>query len=229
MEFSTAKSLQALKAGDMVALNDERTLTAQMRSKLGIKPIDRKINNVQKVTIGNNLATIILCDITLENESVRKILFAKIVDDAFDVRVYSEDERFPKGNRLDLIENKSLQMSANEHVFFDLPEGETLAECDLLPLKYTGAFNMGDLTYVLKQPGELEGEFRQYPPVSGMRYPLLATLCEYSLEKGKEANLEVPSQAMILEVGSAECNEGGLISLWYGYPIQNNEFTTLAC
>lgn len=225
MEVTNVPGLKRLKKGDFVTLTDERTLILQMKAGLGLKPVDRKINQIETIEANGGLAQIIICDITGESESFRKIIFAKIVDDAFDVRVYDEDPKFLKGNRDDLMKNASLWVSDTEHVFFDQPPEFKGAN----DLRYTGAFATGDLTYIRKQPGEYDGEFRQHPAASGINYPLLATVCEYALEAGKQTNPEVPNQALFLEVGPVESDLGGLVTLWYGHEIKNNEFQVLAC
>ena len=208
----------------MVALSDEKTLMAQMKSGLGLKPIDRKINWVEKINV-QNLAEIIICDVTEEKETFRKILFLKMVDDTIEARVYTEDSNFRKGNRKDLMENAGLWVTDTDHVFFDQPKDIT----GLNDLKYTAAFQLGDLIYSRKEPGEYEGEFRQTPGASGMSYPMLVSICEYSLVTPENVNKEVPPQAMFLEVGSYESEEGGLIALWYGYGIEDSEFQVLPC
>lgn len=154
-------------------------------------------------------------------EAADSWLMVKIVDQAVDVRVYSPNADFETGNREDLIDND--QMWAFQEP--DDPDDFELSE--LQYTKHVGwDFVDGDdeihVDYNIKGQGEMQGKVQIDPPKSGQS-ELVATIVEY--ESGDDTT---SPEMLMLEIGSYEIDEGGLIRMFFGNSIRTTEVDVLA-
>lgn len=205
----TLESLSRLKVGDIISLSDAVTANQSVKAGKGFS-IDYTIEKV--VRVKNELAEWIFYQ--LKESELKICLMAKIVDDQIDIRVYQEVQDFLKGNRKDRIDQGD---------FWLFQEPADPDNFRYLELKYSAVLvqNLGNanLEFVQKMP-EMDGICTEDPKPSGQDFELLATIAEYSAS----SKCDNPER-MILEIGSAENEEGGLIVLLEGRNIAPSEVT----
>ncbi|MHA2279569.1 MAG: hypothetical protein ACXAC5_01570 [Promethearchaeota archaeon] len=150
-------------------------------------------------------------------------LMVKIAGEELDVRVYFEDESFESGNRNDMIENETLWLFCPP----DDPEDFTCEE--LQYAKHIGWDFPGDedgdpdihVDYNVKL-GELQGRVA-YDPYQSEQSEHVATVVEFDTSDETTC-----PEMLLLEIGHAENDEGGLIRMMFGNNIRPTEVEVLA-
>lgn len=192
---------RSLKPGDMITLSDAATLEERMKKGLGLAAPAYAVDRTIKCVHSGRLVEYVVLRL---KEVTDTAIVVKIVDQNLDIRVYLEVSDFTKGNRKDMIAAENFWLYEEPKN----PENFTYNE-----LRYSAEITrkVGDkaVVYTRKDPGEIDAECTENPALSGVG-DLLATICEYLAEGVDNPEL------LILEVGSADCEEGGLITMFSG-------------
>jgi hypothetical protein len=248
MNLRDPKFWLKLQPGSVVTLKDEKSLLRDMSG------VETMIKRVLKLPESEGLCTWLLFELEEATAKATRWLMVKIVDAEIDFRIYRLPPKFERGNRYDLVfadENNP------GHWIFQEPEPEEVEEVeepdddDMMPpgeifgeddeeepegivlndLVYTDVFDWNDQTYRKKAQGDFAcGDFNGGPPVvelpkpSGIDYHQLATLAEYIADNDKAEE----SEALVFEIGDADDDNGGLISLMVGYPLVETDLDILA-
>lgn len=162
-----------------------------------------------------------LCTWVFYKLDKNKSLMVKIVDDTVDLRLYEDapTDDFALGDRNDWVNNWDelwffAEPTKEEWTLNDLAFGETFLWDfpDASKEKFEYSKKMHDLA----------GESFEIPKPSGLKEPLLATVAEYNCEKCKQF-----PEALFLENGDADNENGGLIKLMFGYPVNPGDINVL--
>jgi hypothetical protein len=213
------------RPGDMLILRDQQTLEMLMEAGRSdfAHGVSLTIKRVRRIQERNKLMQWTLCElepIRIGNQTQVWFLVAKVVDEAFDVRVMFEPADFEPGSREHLLE-------AGCQWLFQPPENED-------------NFNPADLRFTLsidktvdgnrvvgfhqKGQGVLYGEQYEEPRPSGVPQPQFVTLVEYQADTAYE-NPEL----LLLEVGGVDRSRpgqrfrGGFITMYEGANVSPND------
>ena len=218
--------LKRIKPGDFVCLTDQQTIKDLMESKVSnaTDGLQLEIEQIQYIHEQNGLCDWYLCPLKGEPEGYPKLHFmVKIVDDAYDLRIYWIPEDFADPRTCgDLVNDGVLWL-------FQEPASENFKPCDL---KYSIEIsqpteNGSDLMYHMKG-GALFGEYRELPVPQGLKQPQFCSVMEYITEQGHAEDPEL----LILEIGGLdeECEkveEGGVVHFFQGGPVNGNDISLI--
>lgn len=184
----------------IVIMNDESSVLRSRQNGLGLKGIQYQVKRTIEFQESGNLMTFFFFE--LDSQLGMRWLMVKIVDDAIEARVLVEPPDYESGNRHDLV------LDRDEKWIFQPPKTDNIILNDLV---YTESFIWDGVTYNKKRQGDINGETEEYPKPSGFSKQL-ATLAEYVASEDSVAN----QQAVLLEIGPAESDDGGLLRLLIG-------------
>lgn len=196
----------------VVTLNDEGSILQSRKDGLGLKGIQYQVARTIEFQESGNLMTFLFFELT--SPLGNRWLMVKIVDDAVEARVLIEPPDYESGNRRDLV------LDRDEKWMFQPPKNTR--DIILNDLVYTESFTWDGATYNKKRQGDINGETEEYPKPSGFSKQL-ATLAEYVAAEDKVAN----QQAVLLEIGPAESDDGGLLRLLVGNVVSVDDIDVL--
>jgi len=192
-------------------INDWKNLKAG--KKLKIIDTEFTINSVLNIREQNNLGSAVL----LKMEDARGFfhLFAKIVDNNIDVRLYNEIEWIGFGDRQRLLNEghqKLFIAPTGPYVPSDLQWAESIE------------LNINDVSVAYDKKYTWHGEAESNPKESGLGIRMVS-ITEYAATKSVE-NPEI----IIIELGGIDPNgnvieSGGLVSPFEGRPFDNNSIS----
>lgn len=210
-----------LKAGSIITLSDQQTLEESVRRGQGVQPRDYVVDQVLDIRHIEGFAEWLL--IRMQDEDDEQYLVIKIVDNSLEARVFFEpgEDVFQPGTREDMI-------SSGDFWLFQEPENPEQFEFD--KLQFADSFNWTflddqdeevEVEYQIKQTGVLYADAVYRPSQEGLR-PMFATWIEY-----KSAE-DVPNpEAVIMELGGEEKEEGGWITVMFGCKVNLTEIDVL--
>lgn len=206
------KDFISLSKGSIVTLNDESSIWRSKKYKLGLNGMQYTVKRVIEFTESEDLMRFYFAEI--EHALETRWLMVKVVDDDFDVRVLFEPTDYESGNRRDLVIDRDIKWMFKE------PDTDEIV---LNNLVYTESFDWDKVVYNKKRQADINGESQERPKPSGFSKQL-ATLAEYCCDGSVKAD---NPQALLLEIGPAESDDGGLLRLFLGYVIPTSEVEIL--
>lgn len=222
-----------LKPGSVVTLKDEKSLLRNMSG------VEMMVKRILKLPECQGLCTWLLLELEEASDKATRWLMVKIVGDEIDFRIYHLPAKFERGNRHDLacgeVPGHWIFQPPEPHEQDDFNEDDEGDEeppgIDLLNLVYTDELAWDEVTYHKKAQGDFNcGDFDGGPPIvespksSGIDYHQIATLAEYIADDDKTEQ----SEALVFEIGDADDDDGGLLSLMIGYPLVVTDLDVLA-
>lgn len=222
MNPNTADFWKRLQPGSVITLKDEKSLLVNMD---GVETVVKRILTLPEC---QGLCTWLMLELEEASSKPTRWLMVKMVDDTIGYNLYTIPPKFDRGNRPDLVINSEGEIEG--HWLFQEPEEEQ-EELDLLALVYTNDFEWEGVTYRKKAQGDFNcGDFDggesvvERPKPTGIDYHQIATLAEYIADDSKA----VDSEALVFEIGDADDDDGGLISIMIGYPLSAHDLDILA-
>lgn len=212
---------RSIKPQSTITLSDQQTLELAMKEGRGLESRDYVVHSVFTFRDNDRFGEWKLFELVDEEQDL--YLLVKIVDDQLDVRVYfaPEEDEFDPGNRADMIDDEHywMFMEPEDPDSFKLEELEFTEEFGWL--FDDGKGGETEVVYQMKKQGVLFGEGEDLPVKSGDK-PLFTALVEYrSVEDAENP------EALILETGGEESDEGGYITLLFGCPVKTEEIDVL--
>ncbi len=212
-----------IKPGSTVTLTDEQSISASLELGLGMKGLDYVVKSILKIKEKQGLAEWLM--FSLDDDEQEIYLVVKIVDQDLSVYVYYEPDEFDTGNRRDVIER------GESWVFEEPPDIDNFKYDDLeysreIVLNFEIVNEKGEeeeieILFEMKGQGVLYGTCAHDPEQSGTEN-LMAAIVEYRTEDEYEN-----PEAMILELGGAWSDEGGMITFMLGCTINLSEVDVL--
>ncbi len=224
--FSIGSPWGGITLDSVIMLSDQQAIQDSIKAGNGAVPRNYTVVGIRTIVEQRQMATWKLYRL---NDSEQELwLMAKMVDGATDLRVYYAlpDDSFHPGNRRDLIERGDTWL-------FQQPADPQHFTYDALEYTYaiTGPSEDGKppVTFALKEQGVLNGAMTAEPPEPGIVNPIFVTLAEYQAPDGATDNPEL----LLLEIGGVDIDGngdnpyGGLITLWQGAAMDENEIEVL--
>lgn len=214
-----------IKPGSTITLSDEQSINESISQGLGVNGLDFVVDSILVIRQGEGLAEWYFYNLGEEDQEV--YLVAKLVGQHLDLGVYFEPDEFPPGNRRDLVDR-------GDTWIFDEPENlddftyDELKYCNelimSLDLNNTGSDDEDDLVDVhfkMKGQSVQYGSCKHVPDQSGIGR-IMASIVEYSTDRAYEN-----PNTILIELGGEKSDDGGLISLLSGCPINLSEVDVL--
>ena len=199
-------NITEVSVGDVIILSDEDSLMESMKQGLGPVPHQFIVKDYTVIKQFDNMVEWAIINITEE-----KVLLVRSVGDIQDVYVLKTAE-LPVGNRKTFIENDMLWLFQEPKDVNNFSYSELKYSMDIKETKDNGE----EVLYIMKSQGELSG--KAYIG-SSIHKNMLGTVVEYSTTDGK--------QAVIVEVGDINNEDGGLITLYTGKIIPTKDVDLL--
>jgi hypothetical protein len=194
MDKSKPEDWMAVRPGSVVTVSDAQGIADSMKRGLGVRGIDYTVERIGKLRQVNDLSTHLL--FTLKDEAQMTYLLVKIVDDLIDLGLYFEPDGLAPGTRQELVDRGALwlfQEPSNPQNFDPAELRYTTSIRQTLPKAGGG---QEEVLYEIKPQGELQCDYTETPPRSGMSGNLLATVVEYRTAQQTEN-----PEFLILEIG----------------------------
>ncbi|HEV7406259.1 MAG TPA: hypothetical protein VGO11_25145 [Chthoniobacteraceae bacterium] len=194
MDKSKAADWMAVRPNSVVTISDTQGIADSMKRGLGVRGIDYTVSRIGRLRQVNNLSTHLL--FTLQDESQVTYLLVKIVDDLIDLGLYFEVDGLAAGTRQELVDRGALwlfQEPANPQNFDPAELRYTTSIRQTLPAAGGG---QEEVLYEIKPQGELQCDYFETPPRSGMSGDSLATIVEYRTAQPTEN-----PEFLIVEIG----------------------------
>lgn len=197
MDKSKAADWLAVRPNSVVTISDAQGIADSMKRGLGVRGIDYTVRSVGRLKQLDGLSTHLF--FTLSDTEQTTYLMVKIVDDLIDLGLYFEVDGLAPGTRRELVERGALwlfQEPANPHNF------------DPAELRYTTSIKQTlpnangqpeEILFELKPQGELQCDYFETPPRTGMSGDALATIVEYRTAQEAEN-----PEFLILEIGEKD-------------------------
>ena len=195
-------------------LTDERSILLAMQAGKGVEGEDRQVKRSRRFKHSDDLFEIIFYDL-----GDGLYVAVKIVDQEFDLRVYREIEEdgFQSGNRQDQIDRENFWLFQEpDSEEFDVEELEMSEFFDYQPENEIGDFKT---RFETKPIGTVVGSIKENPIPSGCDGERFTVLTEY---QSVDENHPAP-EAIVLEVGGEEGEEGGYMTFLFGNNITPTE------
>jgi len=214
-----------IKPGSTITLSDEQSIQESMSRGLGVGGLDFVVDSVLRIRHDDGLAEWYFYNLGDEHQEI--YLVTKLVGQHIDVGVYFEPDEFPPGNRRDLVMRGDTWIfeepeDVEDFLFDELKYNHELIMS--LDVNNTGSQKEEDLVDVyfgMKNQGVQYGSAFNVPDHSGMGR-IMASVVEYSTDTAYEN-----PTVMILELGGDKSEDGGLISMLSGCPINLSEVDVL--
>lgn len=209
-----------LKPGSQVILKDARSLQANVNG------VPYEVVRTIEIPEDRRLMTWVFIELTGPTDETRWLM-VKVVDNNMDIRIYHRPEKFNAGNRADFI-------GRNERWIFQKPEDPD--NYSLNDLVYTMDFEWDGFAYHKKaqhvQGADMAGEPCERPRPTGDFPQQLATVAEYIADEwveveGKGKAKPKNPEAVLLEIGPADDDNGGLIWLLIGRTLEVGDVDVL--
>jgi hypothetical protein len=194
MDKSKPEDWMAVRPGSVVTISDTQGIADSMKRGLGVRGIDYTVSSVGRLRQVNGLSTHLL--FTLKDESQMTYLLVKIVDDLIDLGLYFEPDGLAPGTRQELVDRGALwlfQEPSNPQNFDPAELRYTTTIRQTLPKAGGG---QEEVVYDIKPQGELQCDYFETPPRSGMSGEALATIVEYRTAQETEN-----PEFLVLEIG----------------------------
>ncbi len=217
--------------GSIVRLTDKQSIDLSMEHG-NLDGLSYTVKEIQRIRESNDVLTWLV--MSLESNEDRIWLVVKIVDEELSVYAYFASEDFETGNRHDCMthvdEDDEGEYLDSIWIFqvpdaFDPEEDELIdfmKDFDPLEMKYATAIEWSeddtDIEYLVKKQGEMHGKVTEIPASDSDLY---ATVVEFQAEGAKNP------EAMLLEVGDVDAEDGGLIRLLLGTEVRLSEIDVL--
>lgn len=209
-EIQTKLYWEAMKPGTIIHLMDTQTMLAS----LGTGETQDKSFTVRSIWRTEEIDKLCIWYICLMEALDGEELFmiAKVVGNIADIGVYFPIEGIRPDNRMGLIDD--------QEAYWLFQEPEDIDNLKPLDLQYTTSFILSlekdfegvfEVEYVQTDAGPMQARTTYDPPEEGADYHL-ATIIEFVADTDKTEN----TRAMILEIGSADNENGGLITVLLG-------------
>lgn len=220
MELSDPRFWTQVGPGSIITLKDEQALEDSQRKGRGLSPMDYQVKEARTIDVSNGLGALRMFHLDDTEQSIWFV--AKIVDQDIDLRVYFEppESEFAPGNRRDMLDRGDLwlfQEPANPNNY--RPKDLRFTLEIVQSVQQDGGTKQ--VTYEAKGD-ELYGEMTVEPKQSGMSDQVMVTVVEYRATEPTEN-----PEALIIETGGENTDDGGLISLMLGSPIRFSEVDVL--
>ena len=208
-----------IKPGDTLQLKDEITINEQIKAGKGIDGLFISVARTMGIKYGGGAVEWVFLE--FKDTAPKTYVMAKAAGEFLDLRLYREAGDFPSGNRKDMLETENYWV-------FEKPDNPD--DFSYLELKYTDTVARKiegvEITYTRKSQGEMDGECSITPEIPGSE-ALLATLSEYKLDADAGGRTHENNELMLLEIGSPDIDEGGLIQLLEGRTLQLTDVDVL--
>ncbi len=194
MDKSKAADWMAVRPNSVITISDAQGIADSMKRGLGVRGIDYTVSRIGRLRQVNNLSTHLL--FTLQDEAQVTYLLVKIVDDLIDLGLYFEVDGLAPGTRKELVDRGALwlfQEPANPDNFDPAELRYTTTIRQTLPKAGGG---QEEVLYEIKPQGELQCDYFETPPRSGMTGDALATIVEYRTAQATEN-----PEFLIVEIG----------------------------
>lgn len=195
-----------IQPGQTLVLTNKAALDISLAKGNGLDGIRESIETIWNIHEENGLCEWVIMSL----QAGHLWLSARIVEQEVSLFFYVADESITWGNRKDMVDNGE---------FWMFQEPEDPDNFDYLDLRYTTNFSRDEIDFKQKIFGELEGRATENPSTNSSAN-LLASISEYVAE-------DVFKEAMLLELGDAANEEGGLIKLLIGESISSSEVDVL--
>lgn len=207
---------QAVKPDTSIVLTDPQALRESVSGEMYL------VRSVTKIRHMEGLCEWIMLELEGMGDTPDSWLMVKIVDQAVQLRVFFENDQFESGDRKDLVDNEDLWV-------FQEPEEEDFEYEELKYALHVGWDFDGDeegdppihVDYNVKT-GEMQGRVTYDPHRSGQSEHV-ATIVEYDTSDETTC-----PEMLLLEIGNAENEQGGMIRMMFGNDIQPTEAEVLA-
>lgn len=218
MKTSDPEFWRDLRPKSIVRLSDMTALKEGLAEGRGAEGEEYTVEWVYNIDHAQKLAEWVWVKMTSVQDE-ETYLLAMIVDGQVSLYIYYPAGGFESGSRQALIER-------GENWLFQPPENEQ--DFRVGDLAYTESFkynlkdddtgNETEVEYLKKPLGSMQGMGYRNPPEGRM----LTTLTMYSTETPCHS-----PQAITMEIGAPDNEEGGLVSLYLGETVQSNEVSVL--
>lgn len=186
-----------------IAISDVEALNVSRLAKLGLKPLDYTVSRVQ--TLVHALATWIIVYLTAplsaKGAVPDAVLLEQVIDGESQFFIY-QDSGLPQLNRLQHLEE------GHDFLFAEIPEGDLIPNVLKLVDNIIEKTDTGEEIKYRLIAEEFTGTVTESPKPSGLDN-LIGTIAQYGEPKGER-------RAMLLEIGVADSDEGGIITLYTG-------------
>lgn len=237
MNPDTPQFWTKLTPGSVITLKDEKSLLKNMS---GVETMVKRIIILPEC---HGICKWLMLELEEAFNKATQWLMVKMVDDTISYALYHIPTQFERGNRNDLV----LGSDEPGHWIFQEPEieedeeiippteifgadKEEPQEIILNDLVYTDVFEWEGVIYRKKAQGDFAcGDFDggeavvEKPKPAGIDYHQLATLAEY-IADGKTDKPE----ALVFEIGDADDDDGGLVTVMTGHSLNANDLDILA-
>lgn len=213
-----------IKTGSTVTLTDEQSIKDSMDRGEGVRGRDYLVDTILKINADNRIAEWIVMHLDDDEQDI--FLVVKIVDQVFDIYVYFQPDEVETGDRRDIIDRGDNWIFAepDDVENFKFNELEFSFEIFLNDEKEDadGNFEDFEILYKMKKQGVLYGTCFNEPSQSGLSR-MFATIVEYHSDNETD-NPEL----LITEIGGAESEHGGLITILLGCSVNLAEVDVLS-
>lgn len=197
-------------------MKNKNWLSVKLGDKLKLQGQKVEVINSLHIKESNNLATIVL--LKMREDQGEFYLFAKVVDENIDVRIYNKIDWLPDGDRHNLLDEGNQKL-------FQAPSTEKWVPADL---EWTESFELSieNKDVGFNKKSLVYGEATERPKLTGIDVSF-ATIVEYA------AVSQVPNpEILILELGGIDEDgnkspNGGFVLPLEGYCISNDEVETI--
>ena len=218
MDKSKSADWLAVRPNSIVTVSDAQGIQDSMKRGQGVRGIDYTVRTIARMKQLDGLSTHLL--FTLHDEEQETYLLVKIVDDLIDLGLYFQVPSLEPGSRKDMVDRGALWL-------FQEPQNPN--SFDPAELRFTTSIRQtvpkeggGDeeVFYTIKAQGELQCEYHETPPRSGMADGL-ATVVEYRADQ----QVENP-EFLILETGDRQ-GKSSYLQFFLGCPVKFSEIDVL--
>ncbi len=199
--------LDTLKPKDILILKDEASIKRGLNAGIpfSLNGIQHEVKSIISIKERNGL-----CEFKLISFEDDLFLFVKSVDDLTDYRLMAGNDWLTRGTREELINN-------GHNFVFAAPKDVNNFAFD--ELEFAESFNLvvgGQDVYFGRKAKTLFGELTEEPKGTGIEYPLLAAITEYSTASEIQMN-----EILIMETGN-------LIVFIEGYNLKESEIEAMS-
>jgi hypothetical protein len=217
---SDIRQWRSLKAGSIVMLKDEQTMAMVMEATGTLKPAECVVDEVMRVVVNEGVGEFLFCH--MENpiapgeNGTDLWLTILFVDGKHDHRLYFEPaDRFEPGTREEIL-------NRGDNFIFLEPETDNFEPSDL---EFSERVFYGGRDYDGEGDPTLFGEATISPQPQGLPSLMFTAIRELWCRDADNPRM------MIIEIDGVtpdgEGIDGGLIRLWLGRPLGDNDFEVI--
>jgi len=200
-----------IRKGAFLELSDEETLLESMEDSQGADGVTFELlEDPQHIVIED------VCEFYIYNLEAKSktdiILIATIIGDDVELKAYFEDA--------DIVQADDRKGHVDRGDFWIFEEPEDVDDFEITDLEFAQKIEFDDSTYEMKRLGTMHGSFNGE---DGM----MASIAEYTLTEQSEDNETNNSELMVYEYGDVDDEDGGYLSVLFGYTINLTEVDIL--